>query len=129
MSSAKHTQLLAHTGGTCDQCHDASTLVFYGVSNLQHRPGASHGSGKDCNGCHSTNNWNAAQVRKTAAAPATTKTTGGIVANTGIAGRSVNTGLLSQSGVPLRGGLVAGGIAGTAAPATGPTGTTSPPAI
>jgi hypothetical protein len=118
MSSAKHTQLLANTGGTCDQCHDATTLAFYGVSNLQHRPNGHH-VGKDCNGCHGTNNWSNAQVRKTAAAPATTKTTVGIVANTGLAGRSANTGLLSQSGVQLRSGLVAGGIAGSAALATG----------
>jgi hypothetical protein len=127
MSSAKHTQLLAHTGGTCDQCHDASTLAFYGVSNLQHRPNGHH-AGQDCNGCHGTNNWSNAQVRKTAAAPAATKTTVGIVANTGLAGRSANTGLLSQSGVQLRGGLV-GGIAGSAALATGSTGTTSMPGI
>src|SRR5260370_25661056 len=120
MSSAKHPLLLANTGGTCDQCHDATTLAFYGVSNLQHRPNGHH-VGQDCNGCHSTNNWNAAQVRKTAAAPATTKTTVGIVANSGIAGRSANTGLLSQSGVQLRGGLVAGGIAGTAGLTTGAT--------
>jgi hypothetical protein len=120
MSSAKHTQLLANTGGTCDQCHDAATLTFYGVSNLQHRPNGHH-VGKDCNGCHGTNGWSNAQVRKTAAAPVTTKTTVGIVANTGLAGRSVNSGLLSQSGVQLRGGLVAGGIAGGAGLATGAT--------
>jgi hypothetical protein len=127
MSSAKHTLLLADTGGTCDQCHDLTTQVFYGVSNLQHRPNGHH-VGKDCNGCHSTNNWNGAQVRKTAAAPATTKTTVGIVANTGLAGRSANTGLLSQSGVQLRGGLV-GGIAGSARLATGSIGTTPMPGI
>ncbi len=106
MSSAKHTQLLANTGGTCDQCHDATTLSFYGVTNLQHRPSGHH-VGQDCNGCHGTNNWSNAQVRKTAAAPATTKTTVSIVARTGVAGRSANGGLLSQSGVQLRGGAVA----------------------
>jgi hypothetical protein len=128
MSSAKHALLLTDTGGTCDQCHDATTLAFYGVSNLQHRPNGHH-VGQDCNGCHGTNNWSNAQVRKTAAAPATTKTTVGIVANTGLVGRSVNSGLLSQSGVQLRGGLVAGGIAGSAALATGSTGATSMPGI
>jgi hypothetical protein len=119
MSSAKHTQLLADTGGTCDQCHDLSTLAFYGVTNLQHRPSGHH-TGQDCKGCHGTNNWSNAQIR-TAAAPAATKTTVSIVANTGLAGRSVNGGVLSQSGVQLRGGAV--GLAGTAisgaAPMTG----------
>jgi len=129
MSSAKHTQLLANTGGTCDQCHDLATLVFYGVSNLQHRPSPNHYAGRDCNGCHSTNNWNAAQVRKTAAAPATTKTKVGVVANTGVAGRSANGGLLSQSGVQLRGGGVAGGIAGSAALATGGTSVAGAPSL
>jgi hypothetical protein len=43
------------------------------------------------------------------------------VANTGLAGRSANGGLLSQSGVQLRGGGVAGGIAGSAALASGAT--------
>jgi hypothetical protein len=133
MSAAKHTLLLANTGGTCDQCHDLASLVFYGVSNLQHRPSPNHYAGRDCNGCHGTNNWNGAQVRKTAAAPATTKTTVGIVASTGIAGRSVNSGLLSQSGVQLRGrGVLGGGIAGSAALANGgaiSTGATSMPGI
>jgi hypothetical protein len=128
MSSAKHTQLLANTGGTCDQCHGLSTLAFFGVSNLQTRPNdKQHSSGnastKDCSSCHGTNGWNNAQIRKTAAAPATTKTTVGIVANTGLAGRSANTGLLSQSGVQLRGGLVTGGIAGGAGLTTGAGGT------
>jgi len=113
--------LLAHTGGTCDQCHDLTTQVFYGVSNLQHRPNGHH-VGQDCNGCHSTNNWNAAQVRKTAAAPATTKTRVAIVANTGLTGRSANVGLLSQSGVQLRGGGVAGGIASIGGGIAGSTG-------
>jgi len=123
MSSAKHTQLLANTGGTCDQCHDLKTLAFYGVTNLQHRPNGHH-VGKDCNGCHGTNNWNAAQIRKTAAAPATTKTTVSVVANTGLVGRSTKGGLLGQSGVQLRDGGVAGGIAGGVALATGATGST-----
>jgi hypothetical protein len=114
MSSAKHTQLLANTGGTCDQCHDATTLSFYGVTNLQHRPNGHH-TGKDCNGCHGTNNWSNAQVRKTAAAPTTTTTRVAMVANSGLTGRSANVGLLSQSGVQLRGGGVAGGIAGSVA--------------
>jgi hypothetical protein len=122
MTSAKHTLLLADTGGTCDQCHDATTLTFYGVTNLQHRPNGHH-VGQDCNRCHGTNNWGGAQVRKTAAAPIAAKTTVSIVANTGILGRSANSGLLSQSGVPLSAGSagpLAGGIAGSAALATGP---------
>jgi hypothetical protein len=121
MSSAKHTQLLAHTGGTCDQCHDLKTLAFYGVTNLQHRPSGHH-VGQDCNGCHGTNNWSNAQVRKTAAAPATTKTRVAIVANTGLTGRSANVGLLSQSGVQLRGGGVVGGIANIGGGIAGSTG-------
>ncbi|MEA3107507.1 MAG: hypothetical protein QOI88_2112, partial [Gammaproteobacteria bacterium] len=118
MSSAKHTQLLANTGGTCDQCHDLTTLAFYGVSNLQHRPNGHH-VGKDCNGCHGTNNWNAAQVRKTAAAPVTTRTKVGIVANTGLQARLVNRGVLNEPGVHLPGAGLVGGIAGSAALATG----------
>jgi hypothetical protein len=116
MSAAKHTLLLADTGGTCDQCHELGKS-FTNINNLTVRPGAGHGGGRDCNGCHNPNNWNGAQNRKTAAAPATTKTTVGIVANTGLAGRSANTGLLSQSGVQLRGGI-AGGIAAGAPIAT-----------
>jgi hypothetical protein len=55
MSAAKHTLLLADTGGTCDQCHE-SGLSFYGVSNLTTRPNGHH-TGQDCKGCHSPNNW------------------------------------------------------------------------
>jgi hypothetical protein len=117
MSAAKHTLLLADTGGTCDQCHELGK-AFFGVNNLTVRPGANHGGGQDCNQCHSTSTWKGASAKKTAAAaPATTKTPVGVVANTGLAGRSVSSGLLSQSGVQLRG--VVGGIAGSAALATG----------
>ena len=56
MSAAKHTTMLAVTGRTCDQCHDLSTLKFYGVTNLTTRPNGHH-VGQDCNGCHSPNNW------------------------------------------------------------------------
>ncbi len=97
-------------------------LAFYGVSNLQQPPSTNHYAGRDCNGCHGPNNWSNAQNRKTAAAPATTKSTVDIVANPGIARRSVNSGVLSQSGLQLRGGRVlGGGIAGSAALATGAT--------
>jgi hypothetical protein len=104
MSSAKHTLLLADTGGHCDQCHGLSSLAFYGVTNLQTRPNdKQHSSGSastgDCSGCHSTKGWNNAQVRKVATAPAAAKTTVSMVANTGLAGRSANSGLLSQSGI------------------------------
>jgi len=42
MSAAKHTTMLAMTGGTCDQCHDLNTLKFYGVNNLTTRPNGHH---------------------------------------------------------------------------------------
>jgi hypothetical protein len=82
MSSAKHTLMFAVIGKTCDQCHDAKTLKFYGVSNLTTRPNGHH-VGQDCNGCHNTNNWNggaartikkvsAGVVTRVAPAPATT---------------------------------------------------------
>ncbi|HXN09956.1 MAG TPA: cytochrome c3 family protein, partial [Steroidobacteraceae bacterium] len=72
MSSAKHTSMFAVIAKTCDQCHDKSTLVFYGVANLQTRPG-DHKSGSkltnDCNGCHNTNSWGGgAQARPAATA-------------------------------------------------------------
>jgi hypothetical protein len=62
MSSAKHTAMFAVIPKTCDGCHNKVTpaLSFYGVSNLQTRPG-DHNSGNklnnDCNGCHNTNSW------------------------------------------------------------------------
>jgi hypothetical protein len=62
MSSAKHTAMFAVIGKTCDQCHDASTLKFYGVSNLTTRP-KNHHVGQDCSGCHNTNNWNGGAAR------------------------------------------------------------------
>lgn len=65
MSAAKHTALLAMTGGTCDQCHDLPTLKFYGVNNLTTRPNGHH-VGKDCNGCHSPNNWGGGAANKKA---------------------------------------------------------------
>jgi hypothetical protein len=121
MSAAKHTLLLADTGGTCDQCHEIGK-AFFGVNNLTVRPSPGHGGGQDCNGCHSPNNWNGnAAKKKTAAAPTAAKTTVSIVANPGLAGRTVNSGVLSQSGLQLRSGGVVGGIAGSAALATGAT--------
>ena len=66
MSAAKHTLMFAVIGKTCDACHDASTLKFYGVNNLTTRPKGHH-VGQDCSGCHSSNNWdgNAAIKRTT----------------------------------------------------------------
>ena len=72
MSSAKHTAMLAATGGTCDQCHERG-LSFYGVNNLTVRPNGHH-TGKDCNGCHSTNNWGGGTAKRTVAAAAKTTT-------------------------------------------------------
>jgi nitrate/TMAO reductase-like tetraheme cytochrome c subunit len=80
MSAAKHTTMLSVTGGTCDQCHGPNTLTFYGVNNLTTRPGANHGGGKDCNGCHSPNSWNGGKAKKTVAAAKTpTRSTIGTV--------------------------------------------------
>jgi len=79
MSAAKHTAMLAATGGTCDQCHDLKTLTFYGVTNLTTRPSGHH-VGQDCKGCHSPNNWGGnAQKRTVAAAKTPTKSTIGTV--------------------------------------------------
>jgi hypothetical protein len=77
MSSAKHTAMFAVIGKTCDGCHDASTLKFYGVTNLTTRPN-NHHVGQDCSGCHNTNNWNggaAASNKKSTAPQATTRST------------------------------------------------------
>jgi hypothetical protein len=70
MSASKHTLLLADTGGTCDQCHE-SGLSFFGVNNLTGRPN-NHHVGKDCNGCHSPNNWGGGNAKKKIAAAQTT---------------------------------------------------------
>ena len=85
MTSAKHTAMFATAGfpKTCDQCHDKSTLVFYGVTKLQTRP-SDHKSGSkltnDCNGCHNTNSWGGgAQVRPAAS---TTKSVGAATVST-----------------------------------------------
>jgi hypothetical protein len=62
MSAAKHSLMFSYIGSTCDACHNKVTpaLSFYGVSNLQTRPG-DHSSGNkltaDCSQCHSPNNW------------------------------------------------------------------------
>jgi cytochrome c553 len=78
MNSALHAAMFAYIGSTCDACHNKVTpaLSFYGVSNLQTRP-SNHNSGnkatEDCSACHSPSNWDNAQVRKTVAAPATTR--------------------------------------------------------
>jgi hypothetical protein len=88
MSAAKHTAMLAATGGTCDQCHDLSTLKFFGVTNLTTRPNGHH-VGKDCNGCHSPNNWGGnAQKRTVAAAKTPTNSTIGTVVTSSAATRA-----------------------------------------
>jgi nitrate/TMAO reductase-like tetraheme cytochrome c subunit len=88
MSAAKHTAMLAATGGTCDQCHDLKTLTFYGVTNLTTRPNGHH-VGQDCKGCHSPNNWGGnAQKRTVAAANTPTKSTIGTVVTASAATRA-----------------------------------------
>jgi Cytochrome c7 and related cytochrome c len=71
MSSAKHTAMFAVIGKTCDACHDASTLKFYGVTNLTTRPNGHH-VGQDCSGCHNTNGWGGGAAAKRNAAPQAT---------------------------------------------------------
>jgi hypothetical protein len=77
MTSTMHTSMFTVIGSTCDACHNRVTpaLSFYGVTNLQTRPG-DHNSGnmatQDCSACHSPRNWDASQVKKTAKAPAAT---------------------------------------------------------
>jgi hypothetical protein len=73
MSAAKHTLMFASIGSTCDACHDLSTLKFYGVTNLTTRPNGHH-VGKDCNGCHSPNNWGGNAAKRTAKASSTPTT-------------------------------------------------------
>jgi hypothetical protein len=89
MNSAKHTLMFAVIGKTCDQCHDASTLKFYGVSNLTTRP-KNHHVGQDCSGCHNTNNWNGGAARTISKVPAgvvTRVTPAPVTANAGTAAR------------------------------------------
>jgi hypothetical protein len=91
--------MFAFIGGTCDKCHDSVTpkLSFYGVTNLTTRPNGHH-VGQDCSsgGCHNPNNWNGGSARKkTATAPAATRSTIGLVVNSGVAPRSATTALAS----------------------------------
>jgi hypothetical protein len=103
MSSAKHTAMFAVIGKTCDQCHDASTLKFYGVTNLTTRPNGHH-VGQDCNGCHNTNDWGggrAARNKKTAAATTSARSTvTAVVAAPGTA--STNTAAATTSAASAR---------------------------
>jgi hypothetical protein len=96
MSAAKHTLLLSDTGGTCDQCHDLSTLKFFGVTNLTTRPNGHH-VGKDCNGCHSPNNWGGGGGKKPPAAPAPAHST--IATVIAATARVQSTALQSAAGV------------------------------
>jgi hypothetical protein len=84
MSSAKHTAMFAVIGKTCDACHDASTLKFYGVTNLTTRPNGHH-VGQDCSGCHNTNDWGggSAKRKSTTAAQTTVRSRVGIVVRPG----------------------------------------------
>jgi hypothetical protein len=91
MTAAKHTTMLSVTGGTCDQCHDLSTLKFYGVNNLTTRPNGHH-VGQDCKGCHSPNNWGGGAAKKKVAAVAATGTK---VAN--VVSAPVVTGIIGNS--------------------------------
>ena len=77
MTSAKHTSMFGYIGSTCDACHNKVTpaLSFYGVTNLQTRPNDHNNGSKateDCSSCHSPKQWDNAQTRKAAKAPATT---------------------------------------------------------
>jgi hypothetical protein len=105
MSSAKHTLMFAVIGKTCDQCHDAKTLSFYGVNNLTTRPNGHH-TGQDCSGCHNTNNWSGGAAA--AARTVTAKVSAGVVtarvaaapAATGISTAAPGVGPAARFGAP-----------------------------
>jgi hypothetical protein len=107
--------MFAYIGSTCDACHNKVTpaLSFYGVTNLQTRP-SDHKSGnkatQDCSACHSPSNWSNAQVRKTAAAPATTRAQIDTVVRVPAAsGRQARVGAASRwSSAPETDGLPSG---------------------
>jgi hypothetical protein len=107
MSAAKHTAMLAATGGTCDQCHDLKTLTFFGVTNLTTRPSGHH-VGQDCKGCHSPNNWGGnAQKRTVAAAKTPTNSTIGTVVTAAAATRASALPAVGPTGeiLDFRGGV------------------------
>jgi hypothetical protein len=113
MSAAKHTAMLAATGGTCDQCHDLKTLTFFGVNNLTTRPNGHH-VGQDCKGCHSPNNWGGnAQKRTVAAAKTPANSTIGTVVTASAATRASALPAAGPSGGDrgFRGGPMRSGIA------------------
>jgi hypothetical protein len=118
MSAAKHTAMLAATGGTCDQCHDLSTLSFYGVTNLTTRPN-NHHVGKDCNGCHSPNNWGGGNAtKKVAAVTATTGKVGAVVgAPAAIVGAAAGTSTANSTLAANVANAVAAGVARSTAAA------------
>jgi cytochrome c553 len=102
MSSAKHTAMFAVIGHSCDGCHDASTLKFYGVTNLTTRPNGHH-VGQDCSGCHNTNGWGgAAKGKSTAVAQTTVRAKVGMI-------------ITPRFSTPVRGGtlVLPGGRAGS----------------
>ena len=101
MNPSKHSAMFNVIGSNnCDACHE-SGRAFYGVNNLQVRPNGHH-VGQDCSGCHNTNNWNNRASAKKTTAPVTTRSTVGLVVNTGVAARS-------GAGLPLNTGTVATG--------------------
>jgi predicted CXXCH cytochrome family protein len=122
MSSAKHTSMFAVIGKSCDACHDASTLKFYGVTNLQTRPNGHH-TGQDCSGCHGTTNWGDGAAKK-ATAPAATRTTVGLVVRPG-AGRRGTAAELADAPGGLAAARAAAGLAPVSA-ASGLSGATTP---
>jgi hypothetical protein len=105
MSSAKHTPMLAVIGKTCDQCHDAKTLSFYGVSNLTTRPNGHH-VGQDCSGCHNTKNWNGGAAR------AVSRTASGVVTRVAAAPTGATVGTAARFGTATIGTIGSIGTAG-----------------
>jgi Cytochrome c7 and related cytochrome c len=114
MSAAKHTLLLSDTGGTCDQCHDLSTLSFFGVTNLTTRPNGHH-VGKDCNGCHSPKNWGGGAAKKPPAAPAPAHTAiATVITATARAQSTAVQSMAVQSMAPMVGATAPGNVLGAA---------------
>jgi len=100
MSSAKHTLMFVVIGKTCDACHDTGK-AFYGVNHLTTRPN-NHHVGRDCSGCHNTNNWD-----------------GGAQKVVNAAAKSVVTSVVAGSATPPAARASAPGVTGSAATALG----------
>ena len=116
MTSAKHTLMFAVIGKSCDACHETG-LSFYGVTNLTTRPNGHH-TGKDCSGCHSTNNWGGGTATKTVAAATASRSTIGTVVSATAAAQSAGRVAAPLFGAPGRAtigtGLLGNAILGTA---------------